>query len=303
MNNRMLILDRTDNFVGWAGIDSVDVAKCYASTSVLNRVMRRTSVTVACSLDGGWKKSLPEYSCVMMPDSMATNGLLKWIKGRATIEQRRIILLRNKVETISHFSFDLARRLGYEIWSYSNEDCDKYGFSYYRQFMNRRIFVGDDNQVVYDASFLGFAKDRGSIIRSVKDMLDSQGLKTWFFVPGMDDLPGNMTSGLNQIEYDDYLKVIKSSKAVVDLVSKSNYGMTLRPLEALFAERKLITNYNDIKNEEYYHPDNIFLIGEDTDISAFMDIPYRKIDESIVEKYNVDYLIRHIMRIDTDSAG
>lgn len=66
------------------------------------------------------------------------------------------------------------------------------------------------------------------------------------------------------MQYEEYLKVVKRSRAVLDIVKKNNYGLTLRVLEALVAHKKLITNYMDIKKMEFYNESNIFLLeGED----------------------------------------
>lgn len=77
-------------------------------------------------------------------------------------------------------------------------------------------------------------------------------------------MPHNKCVNNRPMQYEEYLKVVKRSRAVLDIVKKNNYGLTLRVLEALVAHKKLITNYMDIKKMEFYNESNIFLLeGED----------------------------------------
>ena len=61
-------------------------------------------------------------------------------------------------------------------------------------------------------------------------------------------------------------------------------------MEALFLERKLITNNTDIKNYDFYNHDNIFILGEDNinEIKEFINKPYKKIDQDIIDYYDFD---------------
>ena len=62
--------------------------------------------------------------------------------------------------------------------------------------------------------------------------------------------------------------------------------MTLRPLEALFLNKKLVTNYKEIKNEKFYNVNNIFILNNNyEEIADFLKTPYVAIDEAIKEQY------------------
>ena len=58
----------------------------------------------------------------------------------------------------------------------------------------------------------------------------------------------------------------------------------------MFLERKLITNNTDIKNYDFYNHDNIFILGEDNinEIKEFINKPYKKIDQDIIDYYDFD---------------
>ena len=61
-------------------------------------------------------------------------------------------------------------------------------------------------------------------------------------------------------------------------------------MEALFLEKKLITNNKDIKNYDFYNPSNIFILGENNieDIKEFINKPYEKVEQKIIDYYDFE---------------
>jgi hypothetical protein len=75
---------------------------------------------------------------------------------------------------------------------------------------------------------------------------------------------------------------------VVDLVPEVQTGLSLRPLEALFFGKKLITNCKSIKNHPLYNKTNIFILDEDSDadLLQFIKEPIAPQPQSIKEYYS-----------------
>ena len=73
--------------------------------------------------------------------------------------------------------------------------------------------------------------------------------------------------------------------------------MTWRPLEAMFYRKKLITNFKDIKEYDFYIKDNIFIIGEDdlNNIKNFVNTGYVDISQNIIKKYTIDGWIENFI--------
>ena len=90
------------------------------------------------------------------------------------------------------------------------------------------------------------------------------------------------------INYNKYLNLVSKSKCILDFNINEQIGLSLRPLEALFFEKKLITNNSDIVNYSFYDKNNIFVIGIDEykDIKDFLNKPYNKIDKKIINYYD-----------------
>jgi len=92
--------------------------------------------------------------------------------------------------------------------------------------------------------------------------------------------------GISLEENEEYTS---KSKAVVDFKMDSHNGVAFRFFECLNQEQKFVSNNHNLKNYDFYHPDNIFITDfENLDgLKEFLQKPYHKIDRKIVEKYGI----------------
>ena len=84
--------------------------------------------------------------------------------------------------------------------------------------------------------------------------------------------------------------MIKYSKCILDVGNNDNAGLTVRVMESLFLEKKLITNYKNIVKYDFYNKNNIFIIGVDNleQIKDFINSPYEKIDSEKIKYYDFE---------------
>ena len=77
-------------------------------------------------------------------------------------------------------------------------------------------------------------------------------------------------------------------------MQKGQKGLTIRAVEALFYRKKLITNNGAIRDNAFYHPDNVFVWGEDSpaDFDAFLQSPYHEVDKQLIRTYDIEYWIK-----------
>ena len=94
------------------------------------------------------------------------------------------------------------------------------------------------------------------------------------------------------LKYEDIQRIIMESKCILELQMEGQSGCTLRTLESMFLNRKLITNNKDIVNYDFYNPNNIFVIenADDfkdrfNDILKFMRSPYQKLPDMVKNNY------------------
>ena len=84
-------------------------------------------------------------------------------------------------------------------------------------------------------------------------------------------------------------QVFRDSKAILDIEHPNQRGLTMRTLETVGANKKLITTNPRIKEYDFFREENIFIIDRNNpDIpSAFWTVEYRELPNSIYSKYKL----------------
>lgn len=104
----------------------------------------------------------------------------------------------------------------------------------------------------------------------------------------------------NKIPYEENLENIKHSKVTFEKNIKNQNGLSLRSLECLGYDTKLITTNKDIKNYDFYNPNNILIVEKIEEIDKipidFFIRPYEKINEQILEKYSFRGFVKEIFQ-------
>ena len=139
----------------------------------------------------------------------------------------------------------------------------------------------------YSFIFVGLEKNRKQAILSIKELCDSISENSFFRIVD--------SSYTNSISYISYLSIVLRSKCIIDIVQDGQSGLSLRPMEALFFNKKLITNNKYIKETAFYCPENVFIYGEDNDLKNFMDKPLKIIPESIKSEYLLESFVDKII--------
>lgn len=170
----------------------------------------------------------------------------------------------------------------YQLSTFDPSDAQRYKLPLYLN-VNRKVDVPvSENES--DFYFVGLPKGRDSLIYDLKKALSSKGYKVNFIIPQ------------SKSEYISLMQnIVNSSKTrcIVDIVS-SKYGqkgLTLRPFDALFLKKKILSNCELLDKCDFYHKNNIFIFSkiEDLDeIDDFMSKPYHEIDKNIIAKYEIN---------------
>lgn len=202
------------------------------------------------------------------------------------------------------------KRWNYQVVSFDKRDCVRYGLNYQNQFAPR-IDVREMEQAIdADIFFVGQDKERLGIVKKINAICMQYGLQfsCWLFPLwpktkkdyGVKDWKfiKDGRSHYPQISYEEIISEDMKCRAILDLVQDGQHGITWRPLEALFYKKKLITNFSEIKEYDFYRKENIFILGED-DIDClreFIDKPYVEVPEEIVRQYTFNGWLEKVMR-------
>ncbi|MEM6687370.1 MAG: hypothetical protein AAF617_16440 [Bacteroidota bacterium] len=90
--------------------------------------------------------------------------------------------------------------------------------------------------------------------------------------------------------------LIQKAKIIVEIQRTEQVGLSFRIFEALGHRKKLITTNKDIVNYDFYHPQNILVVDENTiEIPAdFVTSEYVEIDDEILSKYKIENWVKPI---------
>lgn len=286
-NNDIIIIKNSDPKF-FSGLNTVysyynSYTTCARAARKIIKILRADSALFV--FYGKWRKRLEDIKIVILFDTGFDNiyKITDYIK-RINPEIKIVFWYWNPVE---NNRTALADKNIDEIWSYNKFDADRYGFRYNPQFYHMTL-IPDSVMPDADLVFLGKDKGRREILTGLKENAENLELKYNFTI----------TEKNGVLEYEEYLRRVFKSKCIVDIVSNQECGLTLRPLEALFYKKKLVTNYEDIVNYDFYDKENVFLLGKDdiNKLANFVDSPYKEIDEKIVDFYSYERWLKRIER-------
>jgi hypothetical protein len=294
MNKKILLLLDRDNdfFAKHYKAKEMTISRIYKNISLILKAFRRLHLKLNLPFydlwfNEKWIKNLKQYHTVILHASIIKMPVIRYINKKYP-QIRVIFWYWNPVDKI--LPIKKIKNLNCELWSFDADDCKKYCLKENTQFYFSEIEFEENNILEYDILFVGKDKGRLQNLLQLKNEFQNMGLKCNFTIVS-DYKFFNFKKNYkynNAIPYERILELLSKSVAVLDFVSKGQYGLTLRPLEAIFFKKKLITNNTEIKNIDFYHSDNIFILGMDKleDLPEFIKKPYVGTDKRILAKYD-----------------
>ena len=178
-----------------------------------------------------------------------------------------------------------AKSLGFQVYTFDPDDVAEYGLEYNTQVGRKLQVNNENNESNTDFYFMGKVKDREHEIRQLERALKNRGFLTHFIY---------VYSSCMRVSYEDNVSFVLSCRCIVEILQGAQAGLTMRPLEALFYKKKLLTNNVRIKEYDFYCKENIFIIGVDSwdGLSDFLSSPYVEVPTKIVDQYTIKGWIR-----------
>lgn len=102
----------------------------------------------------------------------------------------------------------------------------------------------------------------------------------------------------DRISFTENLNYVKNADLLLDFVDPRQDGLSIRFFEALYYKKKIITDNLVVKNYDFYHPDNIFVLENENykNIEQFLNTPYFELPDNIVKKYGFSNWIKEIIK-------
>ena len=148
----------------------------------------------------------------------------------------------------------------YELWSYSEHDCETYKIKHNTTFYWNTFQEKKKQEEIYDLYFIGKDKGRYNKIKKLEKDLSSCGVRCFIQIMPTHFL--RLKKGLSKrITYREALDNMAKSKSILDISVSPTAGPSLRPIEAAYYQKKLITDNIEVKNMKFYNNQNICVIG------------------------------------------
>lgn len=202
------------------------------------------------------------------------------------------------------------KKITCNIWTFDINDSIEYNLNYTSQFYWRKSQQNKKCETKTDIFFIGINKGRLKIICDFDKKI--KGVKQLFVLKEKYSLKDFFMSFFweykkyiikKELKYEEVLKLISESKCLLEINKKNQKGITLRTLEAVFFQKKLITNNKKMKEYDFYNPKNIYIL-ENTEFSneeiikveKFLNEKSEIIDEKILENYTFESWIKKILK-------
>lgn len=186
-----------------------------------------------------------------------------------------------------------------ELWTFDKKDAENYGLNYNPQFCANDLqsMLEDEMynnvQLEWDIYFIGRDKGRKQKILELESIFNDLNYRTKFLIMrGQVGTIENLRAKRDEkydkdISYSENIMNVIKSKALLDICIEGQEGLTIRPMEALYLKKKLITNNVSIKDTMFYNKNNIFILGEEnwSDFDEFFKSPWIEQTKEVLDYY------------------
>ena len=170
--------------------------------------------------------------------------------------------------------------------------------------------VTKSNDEYNDVFFIGrLYGDRISLLRKIKRECDSKSFKselTLFAEIGGDFIHSLSTNFIKITDFNiitflplsllEISKKMKNSISILDTELIYQSGLTIRTIETIGCNKKLITTNKDVVNYDFYDPNRVLVIDREHPVIPieFIKAPMIQYENNILERYSLNYWIRDI---------
>ena len=250
----------------------------------------------------------PDYVLFISPETINEESLLNLKKCFANA--KFILYMWDSIENKNVKNiFSLFDR----VLSFDDGDCNKYGFVFRPLFYSSTYENYSDNiSTTYGLSFIGTAhSDRAKLVYNTLQECKKAGiemfcyvyaqgkfmfLKNYFSNKYFRKLTKLKLTHSKLLDKKDAYKIMLSSICILDINHPLQTGLTMRTIEAIGFNKKLITTNQHIKKYDFFNENNILLI-ERNDChlnTVFLNGEYFKLDANEYKKYSLKQWIADV---------
>ena len=200
------------------------------------------------------------------------------------------------------------------LHSFGLNDCEKYPILKFRP-----LFFGDqfrkeehEGDYKYDISFCGtIHSDRYAVIKQVQKIAKEKNLKCYWFLylqskfiyrfykATKKEFRGvaESTFSFDKMSAAEIAKVVDESRIILDIQHPKQTGLTMRTIEMIGMNKKLITTNESIRRYDFFYADNVAVVDRnDVRIpEGFIKTSYHPLPKEVYEKYSLKSWIFEVL--------
>lgn len=254
--------------------------KCTALSLRMGKLFRKIGLYKFGNINSALN-NLDSECIIVFDNGIQENSVLKWLANRYE-NSRLIFYYWNPVfRSISPLKIPSK----FELWSYSPEDCKEYNMRYNSTFYFQK-FIKESVQTKRDVFFIGKNKGRLSELMKIEKSMKSYGLSTLFYITA--NHPRLKQRRFQKaIPYNEVLNYVRESKSILDYYVNPQAGLSLRAMESMFLNKKIITNNTTFSSYDFYRKENVFILGQDKerDLKVFLESSSVQLPLELKERY------------------
>jgi hypothetical protein len=200
-----------------------------------------------------------------------------------------------------------------KVYSFDRLDCVSHSVIQFLPLFYRNEYIksfSDKEDLEYGIYHIGWChSDRLKLVKIIAKYCDEVGIRyrillftTYFSYLRQLISGGELKGNRNFLTFKtisakaNFLN-IKKSNATLDIAHPLQSGLTMRTIELVGMQKKIITTNKDIVNYDFYHPNNVLIIDRENPIidKTFLDSKFNLLSDEIVLKYNISIWLKSII--------
>jgi hypothetical protein len=190
-----------------------------------------------------------------------------------------------------------------QVITFDSQDAKQLKIDFVPLFFSPKFNTSRNIKIAYDLSFIGSLHgDRGSLLKFIKKNASHMSLFIYLYTPSrwiyflrrlfnknFLDVDSDYLY-FKQLPYNKVQKIFFESRVILDIHNANQSGLTMRTVEALSLRKKIATTNENIKQYDFYHPQNVFILNRHHfDIPAsFFKAPFKPIHKKIIDRYSLE---------------
>ncbi|ERT32867.1 hypothetical protein AB6N30_08285 [Fusobacterium animalis] len=196
-----------------------------------------------------------------------------------------------------------------EVYSFDRRDCKNFNLKYRPTFYSERLkFLKKENEIKYIFSFIGeYSLRRSNLLKKIVQDYKKSFIYLYYspYIYLLKYL-FNKEYKIKDIKFskisrENYNNILQESEIIIDLINSEQTGVTQRSLDAIFLEKKIITNNANIKLSPIYLENNVLVINEDqtkekiiSKVNTFLSTEYIKYPKEVIKYYSLDKWVEEL---------